>query len=143
MKMKINLLAMVVVAAVVFTTQSCSSDDSSSQTTTTTSTTITTPTSINLTAITTSGELKANYILMLFDEPVSTSSALPPILKQVTTNSQGLGVLDLESLTTATPKTFYVEAFEMEGQNYVLKSVIHRDFEVTKGSKITSTIIVN
>ena len=142
--MKTNFLKSAAFCVFTFLALSCSSDDSSSTTQTSTGTTTSTSASIILTAITTEGVKKSNYTLLLFDQPVTVNSALPPIIKEATTNAQGEATLDLATIvTTATPKMYYVEAFIKEGENYVLKSVSHPSFEMIKGRKITSSILVN
>ncbi len=142
--MKTNLLKVVAFCIFTFLAISCSSDDSSSSTSQTTNTSVSTSASIVLTAITTDGIKKPNYLLLLFDQPVQLGDPLPPIIKEATTNAQGEATLDLASIvTTTTPKTYYVEAFVSDGDNYILKSVTHPSFEMIKGRKTTSSIIVN
>lgn len=122
---------------------SCKKESTSSTTTTTTGTT-TSDTWVKLTAINAAGEGQPNYIIMMFDQPVTSSSALPPILKQVTTDANGLAYFDLNSMiTSSTPKRYYFEAFIKSGSDYVWKSVTNYSKDIAKGTMATSSIIVN
>ena len=141
--MKTNFLKVTLIALVTLISFSCSSDDSSSEETSGGSST-TTNTWVKLTAITSTGVKKPNYIIMMFDQPVTSSSALPPIKKQVTTDADGLAYFDLNTMiTSTTPTTYYFEAFVQDGANYVWKSVSHPTYNIAKGQMITSSIIVN
>ena len=139
MKLKTTLLAIFFIA-VAF---SCSSDDSS--TTTTTGGTITvTNTWVKLTAINANGDAKPNYIIMMFDAPLVINQPLPPILKQVTTDANGLGYFDLNTMITSTTKqTYYFEAFFETENGYALRSISHPEIDLKKGSMSTTSIIVN
>lgn len=129
---------------VAMVTISCSKDEESSSTDTGGSSTTTTATWVKLTATTSTGVTKPNYIVMMFDQPVTSASALPPIKKQVTTDANGLAYFDLNTLVTSTtPTTYYFEAFVLSGDNYVMKSISHPTYNIAKGQKITSSILVN
>jgi hypothetical protein len=82
---------------------------------------------------------------MMFDQPVTSSSALPTIKKQVTTDANGLAYFDLNSMiTSTTPTTYYFEAFVSNGSGgYTWKSVTHYQANLAKGTMATSSIIVN
>jgi hypothetical protein len=135
---------LILILFVALTIMSCEKKTSSSSTTTTTTTTTTTNTWVKLTATTTASVNKPNYIIMMFDQAVTSSSALPPILKQVTTDANGLAYFDLNSMiTSTTPKTYYFEAFVQSGTSYTWKSVTHYNTNLAKGTMATSTIIVN
>ena len=124
---------------------SCSKDDDSSSTETGGGSSTTTNTWVKLTAITSAGVNKPNYIIMMFDQPVTSSSALPPIKKQITTDANGLAYFDLNTMVTSTtPTTYYFEAFVSNGSGgYIWKSVSHPTYNIAKGQMITSSIIVN
>jgi hypothetical protein len=129
---------------VALTITSCEKKTSTTTTTTTNNTTTTTETWVKLTATTSANVKKAGYIIMMFDQPVTSSSALPPILKQVTTDANGLAYFDLNSMITSTiPTTYYFEAFLQNGTNYTWKSVTHYNTSLKKGTMATSSIIVN
>jgi hypothetical protein len=122
---------------------SCSKEDTTTNSTSTSSTT-TTVTWAKITAITSSGTIKPNYIVMMFDQPVTNTNALPPIIKQVTTDVNGLANFDLSTIVTSTtPKTYYFEAFVQSGSNYTMKSVSHPSSQFSKGSMYATSIIVN
>lgn len=123
---------------------SCSKDSSSSTTDDGGSNVSVTNTGIKLTAVTAAGVPKQNYIVMMFDQPVTTTNALPPIKKQVITDAAGLAYFDLKTLVTSTtPTTYYFEAFVQTSSGYEMKSIIHPNFSIAKGQVITSSIIVN
>jgi hypothetical protein len=126
------------------TITSCEKKTSTTTTTTTNNTNTTTDTWVKLTATTSGNVNKPNYIIMMFDQPVTSASSLPTILKQVTTDANGLAYFDLNSMiTSSTPKTYYFEAFVQSGTNYTWKSVTHYNTNLAKGTMATSTIIVN
>ncbi len=122
---------------------SCSkSSDSGSETNNSSNTT--TDTWVKLTATTSTGVVKPNYIIMMFDQPVTGTAALPPILKQVVTDGNGLAYFDLNSMiTTSTPTKYYFEAFIQNGANYEWKSITNFNTNIAKGTMVTSSIIVN
>lgn len=142
--MKASFLKVTILTLVTILSFSCSKDEESSSTDTGGGSTTTTNTWVKLTAITAGGVAKSNYVVMMFDEPVTVGSALPPIKKQVTTDANGLAYFDLNTLVTSTtPTTYYFEAFVLSGGNYVMKSVSHPTYNIVKGQKTTSSIIVN
>jgi hypothetical protein len=143
--MKTFFFKATILAVVTFFTISCSKDDNSSTTETSNSSSSTTNTWVKLTAITTTGEVKPNYIIMMFDQPVTSSSTLPPIRKQITTDANGLAYFDLNAMiTNTTPTTYYFEAFIPNGSGgYIWKSISHPTFNIAKGQTITSSILVN
>ncbi|MBD3584036.1 hypothetical protein [Flavobacterium selenitireducens] len=138
-KFKVSILAFVSIF-----TMSCSSDDSSSSTETITEETSQTNTWVKLTATTSAGVNKPNYIIMMFDQPVTSTNDLPPIKKQITTDANGLAYFDLNSMITSTTSTkYYFEAFVQNGTGYIWKSVSHYNVNLSKGTMATSSIIVN
>ena len=143
--MKTNFFKATILALVTIFTISCSKDDDSSSTETGGGSSTTTNTWVKLTATTSASVVKPNYIIMMFDQPVTSSTALPPIRKQVTTDSNGLAYFDLNSMiTSTTPTTYYFEAFVSNGSGgYIWKSVSHPTYNIAKGQMITSSIIVN
>ena len=143
--MKTNFFKATILALVTIFTISCSKDDDSSSTETGGGSSTTTNTWVKLTATTSAGVNKPNYIIMMFDQPVTSSSALPPIKKQITTDANGLAYFDLNTMVTSTtPTTYYFEAFVSNGSGgYIWKSVSHPTYNIAKGQMITSSIIVN
>lgn len=143
--MKTNFFKATILALVTIFTISCSKDEDSSTTETGGGSTTTTNTWVKLTASTSAGVNKPNYIIMMFDQPVTSASALPPIKKQITTDANGLAYFDLNSMVTSTtPTTYYFEAFISNGSGgYTWKSVSHPTYNIAKGQMITSSIIVN
>ena len=80
---------------------------------------------------------------LIITEP-TTIADLPPIIKQVTTDANGLAYFDLNALIVSTiPYTYYFEAFETVEDGYLWKSVIHPSFELKKGMMVTDIILVN
>ena len=80
----------------------------------------------------------------MFDQPVTSANELPPIKKQITTDSNGLAYFDLTSMiTSTTPTKYYFEAFVQNGTDYIWKSVSHYNVNLSKGTMATSSIIVN
>ena len=109
--MKTKFFKATILALLTIFTISCSKDDDSSSTETGGGSSTTTNTWVKLTATTSTGVVKPNYIIMMFDQPVTSASALPPIKKQVTTDANGLAYFDLNSMiTSTTPTTYYFEA---------------------------------
>lgn len=122
---------------------SCSKESDSSSSSEGSSTS-TTQTWLKLTAINSSGTPMANYNIMMFDQPVTSTSVLPPIKMQVKTDINGLAFFDLNSMIiTNTPTKYYFEAFIPNGSNYVWRSVTHPSYSIKKADMITSSIIVN
>jgi hypothetical protein len=122
---------------------SCTKEDETSTSETNNQTTQT-QTWVKLTALTSSNVPKPNYIVMMFDQPVTSSSVLPLIKKQVTTDANGLAYFDLNTMITSDiATTYYFEAFVQDGQNYIWKSITHPTFSLKKGTMGTSSIIVN
>ena len=143
--MKTKFFKATILALLTIFTISCSKDDDSISTETGGGSSTTTNTWVKLTATTSTGVVKPNYIIMMFDQPVTSSSALPPIKKQVTTDANGLAYFDLNSMiTSTTPTTYYFEAFVSNGSGgYIWKSVTHYQTNLAKGTMATSSIIVN
>jgi len=143
--MKTKFFKATILALLTIFTISCSKDDDSSSTETGGGSSTTTNTWVKLTATTSAGVVKPNYIIMMFDQPVTSASALPPIKKQVTTDANGLAYFDLNSMiTSTTPTTYYFEAFVSNGSGgYTWKSVTHYQANLAKGTMATSSIIVN
>lgn len=123
---------------------SCSKDESSSTSETSTSTTITTPSVAKFTVATTAGVVKPNYIVMMFETPFSPTAQLPTIIKQATSDANGIATLDLSVITSTTLKTYYFEAFVQTATGYDLKTNFSRySTQLQKGSNLTSGLIVN
>ena len=142
--MKTNFFKASILVLVTIFTISCSKDESTSSTQTGGGVITTTNTWVKLTAITAEGVNKPNYIIMMFDQPVTSTSALPPIKKQIITDLNGLAYFDLNTMVTSTtPTTYYFEAFVQNGTGYTWKSVSHPTFNIAKGQMTTSAIIVN
>ncbi len=143
--MKANFLKASILALVTILTFSCSKDESSSTTETGGSSSSTTSTWAKFTVITPAGVVKPNYIVMMFDQPFSTTAPMPTIIKQVTTDANGLANFDLNTIVTSTvTKKYYFEAFVQSGTSYVLKTNYSRfDSDFVKGSHLTTSLLVN
>jgi hypothetical protein len=81
---------------------------------------------------------------MMFDQPYTSGTALPPIKKQVTTDANGLAYFDLNTMiTNSTPTTYYFEAFLSNGTGvYTSKGISHYYVSISKGTMSTTSIIV-
>jgi hypothetical protein len=138
--MKTTILLLLLICTI-----SCSKDDSSSSTDS--STTITSPntTWAKFTVATPAGVVKSNYIVMMFETPFSPTSPMPTIIKQATSDANGLAYLDLSTIITSTTlKKYYFEAFTLNGTTYTLKTNFSRfDSDIKKGSNLTTGLIVN
>jgi len=140
-----KILTLSLITGILISSFSCSRTESSSSEDSSNSSTTTTNTWVKLTATTSAGVNKPNYIIMMFDQAVTSATALPPIKAQVTTDSNGLAYFDLNSMITSSdPKTYYFEAFVSNGSGgYTWKSVTHYSTSLKKGTMSTSSIIVN
>ena len=143
--MKTNFFKATILVLVTILTISCSKDDNSSSTDTSTSGGTTINTNAKFTVTTPSGVVKPNYIVLMFDQPFSPTATLPPIIKQETSDANGLVNFNLNSLvTTSTPKKYYFEVFTLSGTTYTLKTTFSRfDNDFVKGSQLTTTLLVN
>lgn len=124
---------------------SCTTEEESSQTTTGGSSSSSSRTTVNLTARTSNNMVRSNYQLMMFDQQVDLSAALPPIILESTTDANGLAIFDLDALVTGTAtKTYYFEAFTRTASgDLVLKSITHPVLTISRGEIRTTSILVN
>ena len=143
--MKTKIFKVTILALVTILTISCSKDSSSSSTDTNTSGGTTINTNAKFTVATPSGVVKANYLVLMFDQPFSPTATLPPIIKQEISDINGLVNFNLNTLvTTSTPKKYYFEVFTLSGTTYTLKTTFSRfNNDFVKGSQLTTTLLVN
>lgn len=142
--MKTTFLKASILALVTIFTISCSKDSSSSSTESGSNSSTTLNTWVKLSAVTIDGVNKPNYIIMMFEQPVTSIASLLPIKKQVTTDANGLAYFDLNTIiTSTTPTPYYFEAFVQNGTGYTWKSVSHYSTNLSKNTMATSLIIVN
>lgn len=143
--MKTKILKATILVLVTFFTISCSKDDNSSSTDTTTGGGTTINTNAKFTVATPPGVVKPNYIVLMFEQPFSPNTAMPPIIKQETSDANGLVNFNLNSLvTTSTPKKYYFEVFTLSGTTYTLKTTFSRyNSDFVKGTQLTTTLLVN
>ena len=143
--MKTNFFKVTILVLVTIFTISCSKDDDSSSTDTSTSGGTTITTWAKFTVATPTGVVKPNYKVLMFDQPFSPTATMPPIIKQETSDSNGLVTFDLNSLvTTSIPKKYYFEVFTLSGTTYTLKTTFSRyDSDFIKGTHLTTTLLVN
>ncbi|MFT5753105.1 MAG: hypothetical protein ACI924_000313, partial [Flavobacterium sp.] len=107
--MKTNLFRATLFALLTILVISCSKDEDSSSSETNTSTTTTW---VKLTTLISAGIVKPNYKVIMFSTQPTTNTPLPTILKEVTTDANGLAYFDLNSMITdTTPTTYYFESF--------------------------------
>jgi hypothetical protein len=140
--MKTNFFKSTLFALLTILVISCSKNEDSSSSETNTSTTTTW---VKLTTLISAGIVKPNYKVIMFSTQPTTNTPLPTILKEVTTDANGLAYFDLNSMiTSTTPTTYYFEAFISDGSGgYVWKSISHFNVSLIKGSIATSSILVN
>lgn len=133
--------------AMFFVLSACSSDDNAQE-----SITVETGgdqqqvqnTWVKLSAITADGTPKPNYIVMMFDRPVVLNQPMPAPIKQVVTNAAGLATFELNDIVQGSATTtYYFEAFIEQNGNYVMKSITHPQYNISRGQMITSLILVN
>ncbi len=143
--MKSSFLKVSALTLLTIFVMACTPDENSSMTETTSSSSTTlSNTWVKLTVMTSAGVVKPNYIVMMFDQPFSPNQIMPPILKQVTTDANGLAYFELNSMITSnTPKTYYFEAFVETTTGYELKSTIRYSTSLKKGTMVTSSTLVN
>ena len=84
---------------------------------------------------------ESGYLVMMFLEKPETGLTLPEIEMQVTSNSEGVANFDLNDYIV-TPTKLYFEAFLQEGNYYIWKGITHPEKTISKGTKWTTTIIV-
>lgn len=123
---------------------SCSKDENASSTENNTGNT-TVNTWAKFTITSPDGVVKPNYIVMMFDQPFSPTENLPAIIKQATSDANGLAYLDLKTIVTSTtPKRYYFEAFVETASGYELKTNFSRfSTELEKGTTLTTSLLVN
>jgi hypothetical protein len=143
--MKTNFFKTTILLLITIFTISCSKDDDSSTSDTNTSGGTTINTWAKFTIATPTGVVKPNYIVLMFDQPFSPTATMPPIIKQETSDANGLVNFNLNTLvTTSTPKKYYFEVFTLSGTTYTLKTTFSRySNDFVKGTNLTTTLLVN
>ena len=113
-----------------------SSSSSSSETTT--------QTQLFLNVLNENNVPKADYTVLMFEEPLVIDEPLPTIEMQAISNSEGVAQFDLDDyLGTSESKLLYFEAFiEQPNGDLVLKSITHPELTIVKNTKRTTSIIV-
>ncbi len=123
---------------------SCEKEESTTSTIIHKEDVIETQTEVRITVLNTQEEPQSNYVVMMFDEEMDENEPLPPILKQVITDESGLASFDLEHMVSENEtKTYYFEAFTEIPNGYVYESLFHTKLEVKKGSRVSTSIVVN
>lgn len=85
-----------------------------------------------------------DIIVMMFKTKVTSTSNLPNIEKQATSDSNGLAAFDLSTyITSNIATTYYFEAFKKDGNNYVWISKTHPEISIKKNQQVTTSIVVN
>ena len=131
------------IIAILFTLQSCTESEEETMTEETTSSTVTSETKVTLTLTTSDDQLKENYTVMMFDEVFEPNNTLPTAIKQVTSNSEGIALFELDDLIiSSTEKNYYFEAFVESSNGYTLKSIHRTEIGLKKGTSTTTSIIV-
>lgn len=110
--------------------------------TTGSSTTQTTTTSVKMNVINSNSVPQAGVVVMMFREKVTSQQALPVIVKEVTSDANGLAYFDLSTTLNANEEVFYFEAFRKNGNNYTWVSTIHPVLTIKKNTQTTTSIIV-
>lgn len=137
-----NILSILLLAIITF---SCTKEvETTTSSTSSTTSTTSSDTWVKLTIIDVNGDVKPNYEVFMFESEPSKTSPLPPIIKEVTTDANGLAYFDLSSLVTSTnSKTYYFEAFYDNGTGYIWESITHYNVTISKGQMVTSSILVD
>ncbi len=136
-----------IVFFVAFNFFSCGDDDKTTETNTVineeNSSIETIQTEVVITVVNSKKKLKANYLVMLFDEEFKPESSTPnDAIKTVKSNSKGEAIFNLQELVKG-EETYYVEAFTKKSNGtYVLESKYRTKIEISKGKKVTTSIIV-
>ncbi len=108
------------------------------------STTQTTTTSVKMNVINSNNVPQAGVVVMMFREKVTSQQALPAIVKEATSDANGLAYFDLSTTLNADEEVFYFEAFRKNGNNYTWVSTIHPVLTIKKNTqRITSIIVKN
>jgi hypothetical protein len=145
--MKSNYLKASILSIVIIFTISCTKDESTSTTETSGSSITISNTSAKFTVRTSAGMLKPNYIVMMFDQPFDPSAVLlaSSIIKQVTTDANGIANFDLNTIVThTTEKKYYFEAFIQTPTGFELKTNFSRfSVNLNKGNTLVTSLIVN
>lgn len=110
--------------------------------TTGSSTTQTTTTSVKMNVINSNSVPQAGVVVMMFREKVTSQQALPVIVKEATSDANGLAYFDLSTTLNADEEVFYFEAFRKNGNNYTWVSTIHPVLTIKKNTQRTTSIIV-
>lgn len=110
--------------------------------TTGSSTTQTTTTSVKMNVINSNSVPQAGVVVMMFREKVTSQQALPVIVKEATSDANGLAYFDLSTTLNANEEVFYFEAFRKNGNNYTWVSTIHPVLTIKKNTQTTTSIIV-
>ena len=142
MKLKKNFLASVVINLLMTVFFACSKEET---TTTTTTTTIQSETWVKLTVQSSSGTLKSNYTVLMFETRASEGAPLPAIFRKAVSNAQGVAYFDLNKvITSSIEKNYYFIAVqELSNGNLIWESpYMQQEFAISKGHMITSSIIV-
>ena len=123
---------------------SCSTEEETFTESSSSSSETTTPTQLFLKVINENSVPKANYTVLMFEEPVDITEPLPPIEMRATSNGEGVAQFDLDDyLGASESKLLYFEAFiEQPNGNLVLKSITHPELIIEKNTKRTTSILV-
>ena len=123
---------------------SCSKESTSSSSQSSSTTTTQSTASASLTILDMNGNPKQSYKVMMFKDSVTTTSALPPIQKEVTSGADGVAYFDLSNTVTGSVGVkYYFEAFLTSAGGYTLESINHPSLTVRKGEKASTSIMVH
>ena len=142
--MKTKFIRTTIFTFLIMISISCSKDETSTSTQNGNGTTTVT-TWAKFTVITPDGVLKPNYIVMMFSQPFSPTANLPTVIKQVTSDANGVAYMDLKTIvTSATPKKYYFEAFVETPDGFELKTNFSRfSTDLEKGTTLTTSLLVD
>ncbi len=137
-----NILLLMTLLLLLFS--SCEKEESTTSTIIHKEDVIETQTEVRITVLNTQEEPQSNYVVMMFEEEIDENEPLPPILKQVITDESGLASFDLGNMVSENEtKIYYFEAFTEIPNGYVYESLFHTKLEVKKGSRVSTSIVVN
>lgn len=141
--MKTSFLKISILALISIFTISCSKEDNSSSTN---SEVIIDHTStwVKHTVMNLQGVAKPGLRVMMFKSAVSGTSTLPPIEKEVISDANGLAYFDLTTTVTSDVAVkYYFEVFKTTTNGMTWESITHPNYDLKKGTMVTSSIIVN
>ncbi len=133
-----NLLLLLCLSLFMF---SCTKDEDSKTIKESSSTTSSSNTEVVINIIDSQSNPKPGYTVLMFLEKPALNTPLPKIEMEVLSNSEGIANFDLDDFI-GSPRTLYFEACFKIGENYILEGINHPSKTISKGTKWTTSILV-